>query len=160
SLGFAARVGGEGDRAYEQHECRSEAKLFHGNPFWVDGISSPAFRRVSAGGRRYPTPNKTRPHRLPDGALSARPDGQEVTRPCFPCHPGVAPFRQSLMNALRSSPFFSAALVLQTFIFSCCVSLAGSLPERHALKNALRSSPFLSPALALQSFIRSCCALV
>ena len=52
-----------------------------------------------------------------------------------PDHAGGAAFRHSLMNALRSSPFLSAAFTLHAFIFSCCVILAGatSLPERHAL---------------------------
>ncbi len=46
------------------------------------------------------------------------------------------------MNALRSSPFFSPALVLQAFIFSCCgvsfLSSAASVVERVAAKSENR----------------------
>jgi hypothetical protein len=41
-------------------------------------------------------------------------------------------FRQSLMKALRSSPFLPAASLLQTFIFSCCVAGAA---RRAALRH-------------------------
>src|SRR6185436_19528574 len=72
------------------------------------------------------------------------------------------PFRQLLMNFLRSSPFLPSACLLQSFILFCCAVCLAEAPAvsplRQELMNFLRSSPFLSLALALQSFILSCCA--
>src|SRR3954451_908013 len=65
--------------------------------------------------------------------------------------------RHVFMNALRSSPFLSAACVLHTFIFSCWVmGAAAGFADRHVFMNALRSSPFLSAACLLQSAILVC----
>src|ERR1700756_4687114 len=64
--------------------------------------------------------------------------------------PGSQPLllRQVLMNALRSSPFLSAACLLHIFILSCCVigpdaaAAAAGFADRQLCMNALRSSPF------------------
>src|SRR5580698_7348832 len=64
------------------------------------------------------------------------------------------------MNALRSSPFLSAACTLHAFILSCCdigadAAIAGDA-DRQFFMNALRSSPFLSPACLLHTVIFDC----
>src|SRR5882672_2747094 len=58
--------------------------------------------------------------------------------------------RQSFMNALRSSPFFSPALVLQVFIRSCCafsanagVATAANAPSMANARNRFMGSPFV-----------------
>src|SRR4051812_33963589 len=74
------------------------------------------------------------------------------------------PFRQPLMNFLRSSPFIclSEACLLQSFMRACwgvIFSFLALPPLRHVLMNFLRSSPsiFFAPACSLQLFMRSCC---
>src|SRR3546814_7595928 len=77
------------------------------------------------------------------------------------------PFRQELMNALRSAPLSALVLAsaLQLFIFACWVvsvdaaADAEAWPFRHELMNVLRSAPFLPVAWWLQSIIRCCWAV-
>src|SRR5436190_19862025 len=96
---------------------------------------------------------------------SSLEDAPWIARRRVPAQAGVQPFRQVLMNFLRSSPasFLSPAVLLQAAILSCCAFCladgAESSPLRHVLMNFLRSSPasFLVPAFSLHAFIRSCC---
>src|SRR5689334_18704797 len=67
---------------------------------------------------------------------------------CLSLAPASWPFRQELMNFLRSSPFLSAALSLQAFIRSCwafCFSDGSFL----AAGADLAGAAFFSSALAL-----------
>src|SRR6266850_8120952 len=113
---------------------------------------TPSFADGSKRSRRAPTYGSA------SGTLTARADSAS----------DGYPFRQALMNFLRSSPFIclSEACLLQAFMRSCCAFCAavGSFlalpPLRHVLMNFLRASPsiFFAPAWSLQLFMRSCCA--
>src|SRR5262249_29369120 len=85
-----------------------------------------------------------------EGRKSAPPGAAWRLRECY-----AAPFRQSLMNFLRSSPLSLSlsADALQDFIFSCWVCLGAGFgssfgggggaasPFRQSLMNFLRASP-------------------